>query len=133
MDKISRAEALERVGQAMFGFGWIGRLSGHEQYLLATGPQGSRSPMATLQVNDVMQAGRRANEMRHQHMAVDAWLKDHRLHGRRCSRARFQKVFAAEFPASVSPGTTTPIATKRAARGTRASSRSRPQRDRAKR
>jgi hypothetical protein len=133
MDKISRAEAFERVGQAMFGLDRIGRLRGQEQYLLDVGPQGSPQPTAILQVNEVMQAERRANAMRHQHTAVNAWLKGHRFHGRQCSRARFEKVHAAEFPARMLPRATTPMASERAASGTRASLRSRPQRERAER
>ena len=103
MDIISRAEALDRVGWARFGRDWISRPSGHDEYLLMAGPQGSGAPTAVLQVDEVLKARRRLDWMAYQHRVVEEWLQQHGFTDGQFSRAAFDRAFAAQFPERVLP------------------------------
>jgi hypothetical protein len=105
MDVISRAEASDRIGQAKFGFEWIwiSRLAAHDEYLIKTGPQGSASPTAVLQVDEVLKADRRSHQMAYQRSVVEEWLRQRGFAGLQFSRAAFDTAFAAEFAENVLP------------------------------
>jgi hypothetical protein len=134
MEMISRAEASDRIGQAQFGFEWIwiNRLAGHDEYLIKTGPQGSASPTAVLQADEVLKAHRRSHQMAYQRSVVEEWLQQRGFTGGQFSRAAFDRAFAAQFPESVLPHVAKPgKSTEKQAVPVKRATSSRPGRERA--
>jgi hypothetical protein len=105
LDTISRDEAVERVGEALFGTDWIRQLSDHanpRDYQTPLLPRGQDVMPAEVGIpfeqwtNDLVWAMRMAA----QREVVKEWLEQRSFTGEQFSRAAFASTFAEAFPAA---------------------------------